>query len=314
MAAITFADVLTDQRVAEELNGEYFRIAANRDALPSHPALRYAGDFYGLGTLSRKVPYLGVDGHDLPAAYAEGVSVVDSVIADTTISLSVSRYSRAHAATDIVRYTDTLGVFNAGAFAQRAVTDHVLRLTDLIANLVDGFSNSITTTGVDLSIATVAAALILLETGAKQAISEGQAMAVLHTQQMGDFRTALITAAGGALQYAVPEERLKLMGTGYQGRFLGIDWFANGMVPTANASADRAGGIFLNGAILWSDMSQVADGADSAVIGNKILFERERTARSATSAYISHSYLGASLGLDSSVLGHQLGVSVISDA
>ena len=314
MAQITFADVLTDQRVAEILNAEYFRLAKDRNALPQHPALIYAKDFYGTGTLSLKIPFLGLDGYDLPTQVAEGASVGDSTVTDTTVSLSIARYSKAYNPTDVTRFTDSLGVFNAAQFAQDAVLSHQLRLTDVIANLTDGFNASVGTTTVNLSIATVASAIATLEVASHAALPIGSVMGILHGDQAGDFRTDLISNAGGALQYNVPPERLRIMGNGYTGQFLGIDWFTSDYVPTANAGADRAGAIFIRGAVLWGDMSQVADSADSVVIGNKVLFERERNARGAATAYISHSYLGATLGVDSSALGHRYGVTIVSDA
>lgn len=311
---ITYADVLTDQRVTEILNGEYLRLAADRENFLNHPALVYAGDFAGLGTLTRKIPYLGVDGYDLPEALAEGAQVTDSEILDRQVTITVGRFSRAHSATDVTRFTDSLGVFNAARFAQDAMVSHPLRLVDLIANLVDGFSANVTTSGVNLTAATYVSAFTLLEIGSLKPIGAGEAMCILHPTQLADLRDNLLSSAGGALQYNVPADRLTIKGVGYSGSFLGVDLFSSSRIPSANAGADRAGGMFLRGAVLWSDMSQTADSADSVVIGNKILFERERNARGATSSYISHSYLGATLGYDSaSAPQHQLGVSIITD-
>ena len=90
----------------------------------------------------------------------------------------------------------------------------------------------------------------------------------------------------------------------------GADVFTSTYVPTANSSADRAGGVFGRGAIVWADGTIVNDDptGQSMVIGGKILFERARTAKSGLTAYVSHRYLGAAEGVD------LCGVSIITDA
>lgn len=314
MAAITFSDVLTDQRVSEILNAEWLRLAKDPNALPNHQAIRYVRDFAGAGTLTLKIPAVGFMGYDLPDAVAEGAAVTDSTITDSQVTLTVARYSKKYSPTDVVKFTDSLGIFNAASFAQDAMRSHLLKLTDLIANVTDGFNATAGTTTQNLSIATVAGAIATLEANAHQSIPVGAALAVLHPDQWGDFRTDLISNAGGALQYHVPPEKLRIMGPGYAGEFLGIDWVVSDYVPTANAGADRAGAIFLPGSVLWGDMSQYADAADSVVIGNKILFERTRNADAAVTSFVSHSYLGVTLGIDSSALNHRLGITIISDA
>lgn len=312
MATTAYADVLTDQRVAEILNGAYMRLAADRNALPNHPALAYGGDFAGLGTMGRKVALVGIDGYDLATAVAEGASIVPQAVSDQQFSLTISRYGKAYEATDQVRFTDSLGVFNAAAFAADANTTRQLKLTDLIARLVGGFSRSVSNTGVDLSVANILTAITELEIGSQASIVPGQAMGVLHTQQMADFRSAWATSTSGGIQWLVDPADLAVRGTGYRGNYFGVDWYASAYVPTANAGADRAGGIFLNGGIFWSDMSVQADSADEIVIGQKILFGRVRQNLSGVTAYSSQFYLGATRGYDTAP--HQMGVSIVSDA
>jgi hypothetical protein len=134
-------------------------------------------------------------------------------------------------------------------------------------------------------------------------------MFVGHTQQLGDLRTAMSTV-GGAIQWYLPSQQLlPIRGGGYRGRYMGVDLFASPQVPTANAGADRAGGMFVRGAVLWADMSVEMDSdLNQIVIGNKVLFERARTAKSRLTDFVSSVYFGVSKGID------LLGVSVITDA
>lgn len=309
---IAFADVLTDQRVAEILSAEYMRLAADRAALPQHPALVYGGDFAGSGALTRKIALVGLDGYDLPAAYAEGASIVPQALADQQFTMTVARYGKAYEPTDAVRFTDPLGVFNPARLAEDAVQSFLMRLTNLIANLVGGFGRAAaTTSGTNLSVATFLTAIADLEIGSLMSIPEGAAMSVLHTQQAADLRDSFATATAGAVQWLVKEEDLRIKGLGYRGRVFGVDLFASSHVPSTNVGADRAGGIFLQGGIAWADMSVEPSDANAIAIANKILFERSRTAAAGTTAYVSQGYLGATRGYDTAP--HQMGAAIITD-
>lgn len=309
---ISFSDVLADQRLSEILSGEYLRLAADRSALQQHPALVYGGDFAGLGAMTRKIPLVGLDGYDLPSAIAEGASIVPAALADQSFTLSISRYGKAYAPTDAVRFTDPLGVFDPARLAEDAVQSFLMRLTNLIAVLSGGFSRAAaTTSGTNLSIATFLVGIADLEVGSLMAIPEGAAMGVLHTQQAADLRDSMATATSGAIQWNVTPEDLRIKGSGYRGRVFGVDVFASSHVPSANAGADRAGGIFLRGGIAWADMSVVPADTNEIAIGGKILFSRVRDALAGTTSYASQGYLGATRGYDTAP--HQMGAAIITD-
>ena len=314
MAITAYADVLTDHRVAEVLSTEYLLLAADRAALPNHPALLFGGDFTGMGALSRKIPLIGLMGYDLPAQVAEGASIVPQAVADQQISLSVARYGKAYAATDLVRYSDGLGIFNASKFAADAIVSQSAAMTNLIASLVGGFTRTAGASGVDLSIANILSAITELEIGSQASISPtgGQVMGVLHTQQAADFRSAWATSTSGGIQWLVKEADLAIRGNGYMGNMFGVDWFISGRVPTANAGADRAGGIFMRGGIVWGDAQVAPDGADEIAIGNKVLFGKVRDTLAATTTYASQFYIGATRGYDTAP--HQFGVAIVTDA
>lgn len=318
MATTVFSDILTDQRLAEVITQDYLLLAADRNALPNHPALYYAGDFAGsnagvaAGSV-RKVPILGLDGFDLPDTLGEGAAITPGQITDQQFSLSVARKGKAYQPSDEVRFTDGLGVFNSATFARDALVSHSLALTDLLAGLVGGFSTSQSTTGVDLTVAVFLASLTSLEIASSGTFGPGQVMGVLHTVQVGDLRTSFATATAGALQWApVAQEMAMIRGAGYRGQLFGVDLFASAYVPTANAGADRAGGIFARGGIAWADMTPSAETADQVVLGDKILFERGRDELRGLTSYVSTSWLGATRGYDTAP--HQMGCSIVSDA
>lgn len=318
MASTLFADILTDQRLAEVITQDYLLLADDRNALPNHPALYNAGDFAGSGagasaSSTRKVPILGLAGYDLPATVAEGAAIVPSQITDQQFTISVARGGKSYQPSDEVRFTDSLGVYNTAAFAADAMMSHNLRLTNAIAALVGGFGTSQSTTGVDLTVAVFLAAIGDLERVSSGSFAPGDVMGVLHTQQVSDLRSSFGTATAGALQWAAIAQTMQVIrGTGYRGQLFGVDLFASAYVPTANAAADRAGGIFCRGGIAYATMTPTADTADQVVIGGNILFERERSGAEGLTSYISASWLGTTRGYDTAP--HQMGVSIITDA
>lgn len=308
MNNITYASI-ADLRVSQILSADFLQMVADRNALPNHPALHYAGDLFGRGTDTIKIPHNSLPGYDALIQTADGSAVGNTAFVDGSTTISVARYSKSYAPTDLAKFSSPSGEFAPGRFAEDAILSGALNLTDLIANLVDGFSNTVGATGVDLSLANWLAGLGLLEVTCQGAIGEGAVMAVLHTQQVSDLRTAIGTNAAGALQWYPPSmDQLVIRGNGYRGRYMGVDIFASSRVPTANAGADRAGGLFVKGAICWADMGVQAEGPMQLAIGGKVLFEVDRDAPAGITKYVSHAYQGASEGIDA------YGVSVITDA
>lgn len=296
-----------DLALAEAISAEYLLLLADRMALPNHPALYDAGDLAGARSNTIKVPHVGLMGYDVPtSATTDGSAVANTALTDGSTTIAIARYSKSYEASDLARIAAN-GIVNEAAMALDAVVTGALALTSLIANLVDNFSSTVGTSGVDATFANFLDAVTALEVAKVQ----GPFMAVLHPVQWGDLRKDLAVNAGGAVQFSpAAQAAINVRGIGYQGQLAGVDVFTSTFVPTANAGADRAGGIFGRGAILWASgtIPPTAGDPNQMNIGNKVLFERVRTGKSGLTAYVSHVYLGASEGIDA------CGVSVITDA
>lgn len=316
MATTLFSDVFTDQRVAAVLAGDFELLAADRNRLPSHPALLYAGDFAGSGagrdsSSVKRISLLGLMGYDVPAPVAEGAAIVPQRVADQQATVYVTRRGKAYEPSDEVRFTDPFGAYSTGSFASDAVISHDLALTNSIAAIVGGFSLAETTSGTNLTVATFLSAMGQLEAGSQASVAPGMVMSVLYPQQIGDLRDNFATATAGALQWSpAAQDMMRLMGAGYIGRLFGVDLFSSLYVPTATAGADSAGGMFTRTGVVWADMTPSADMADQVVLG-KTLFERARNGLNGTTAYISASWHGVARGYDTAP--HRMGVSVITD-
>lgn len=295
-----------DLVVAEALTNAYILLAAERNALPNHPALMYVGDI-GVGARSNtlKVSHAGLMGYDLLASTGDGSAVANTALTDGSSTVAVARYSKSYEASDLARMTAG-GLVNIDMMAMDAVLSGALTLSSLVANLVDNFSTVVGTSGVNATAANFLDAI----TANEIAHTPGPLLAVLHPVQWGDIRSDLAINTGGALQFMpATAELIAFRGTGFVGSLAGVDVITSTFVPTANAGADRAGGMFGRGALLWADGTIPTEGdPNQVVIAGKVLFERVRAGKSGLTAYVSHRYLGVVEGIDG------FGVSIVTDA
>lgn len=306
MATVTYASI-ADLRTAEALSGMVIQLLAARDALPNHPALFYAGSASGTGSAVVKVPHVGLDGYDRLATVADGALLTASAITDGATTITVARKSKAYAPTDLARLTGPDGQFDASAFATDAVRAASATLVELVADVTDGFTANVGASGVNLTIAVFLEAKAVLE----NANVPGPYLCILHPQQWADLISDIATnASNGSVVFdPASPAAIATLGNGFKGDLFGVQVFTSTLVPTANAGADRAGGMFGRGAVMWCDAEPVIDHPESQILlGGKILFERSREALYGLTNYVTSAYMGVSMGIDAA------GVSIFSDA
>lgn len=303
---------LADLFVSETVDGDFLMLLADRDALPEHPALFGLRPVDASGSMTRKVPHLGLMGYDLPDQAGEGSIVPIKQIADGSSTVVAVRYSKAYDSSDAVRMIQQADMVGINPLAADAMVSRANRLTDLIADVIDGFTvQDGPGSGVDLTVASC------LSTAGALAVNNvpGGAgyMGVLHGQQWRDLIVDSGTGLGGGVQERNGSLAAMsiLRGGSFLQNWLGIDWFRSNRVKTIDAGANRAGAVFGRGGVLWMEgLHQGVDlnPADSFLLGGgRVLFERDRTKRAAVNAYVMHTYLGASLGV-------QAGITLKSDA
>jgi hypothetical protein len=122
------------------------------------------------------------------------------------------------------------------------------------------------------------------------------------------MRDAIRTATGTIAFDPSSPEQLAKRGTGFKGNLYGVDIFVSNKIPTANAGADYAGGVFGRGAVLWADASIPMDPSVIGVNAGKVMLEFDRNAASAITSFVSNFYLGTAEGDDAR------GAALITDA
>lgn len=298
---------ISDLRTAEVITTEAIRLQTAREQLPNHPVLRagYQGTVNGSGSATKKIPHIGSDGYDIMAPANDGATVSPTDPTDDSTTVTVARQSLAYEPTDLARMTGRQGQFDATYFAGWMLAGRNQRLITMIAALATGYSNTVGTSGSDMTAAN------FLDAKAQLAINdtEGDLLCILHPRQYYDFLNDLNNNASGTLQYEMAAQDLRdRVGNGYQGRFAGVDVWTSTRVGTANAGADRAGMMLGPGALAWMDGVPRVDLPGQQTLIDKVLYEIARSAYAGKTGFVGHAYLGVAEALDGA------GVGIITDA
>ena len=314
MADEILYSLVTDLQIpAALLAAQVILLAADRNMLPAHAALTYAGDVSGSGSAVFKIPTLGFMGYNGLASTAENASNANTALTDGSITITVGRYSKQYQVGDLAWIAGG-AMPSLESFVMDAAVSAGCQILDLHANLVDNFATTAGASGVNATVANFLDAITGLELN--NVTGRSPIMAILHPRQWADIRNDIALSVGGTVQ--VTPGMQDLVGakqTNYMGNLLGVDVFTTTRVPTANGGADRAGGLFVKGAICWATGSvPMLPGVPimrfpiPGAPGGMASLELDRTGNTSLTQAITNAYLGASEGID------VCGVSLITDA
>ena len=175
------------------------------------------------------------------AALTEGTEVANTALTTSKVTGTAAEVGIMATITDVLEVSDIAAAHGARLKQLgRSIADKVD--TDITA-LFASFSNTVGTTTVDLTLANILSAIYTLEA----ANAPKPYVGCFHPVQISDMRTALETNANSPFQsqgIQAGTNELGPAGNGYAGSWFGIPLYFSTNVPTANAAADRAGGIF----------------------------------------------------------------------
>ena len=198
------------------------------------------------GSTAVQVPVISW-GADAMVSIAENASVSNTGLTTTAATLTLARQALRRQVSDLAQAT-AQGVpldVTVDNIATDMVSAWNKRGTTMLTALASGFSNSVGSTGVDLSVTNFYAAIFSLQLTA----NSGQFVAVLHNQQINDLMSSLRSETGPGQYLAATQEMLTAKGPGYKGQLFGVDIFGSNTVATANAGADYLGMMFAPQAI-----------------------------------------------------------------
>lgn len=248
------------------------------------------------GSTAVQVPVISW-GADAMASVAENASVSNTGLTTTAATLTLARQALRRQVSDLAQAT-AQGV-PLDVTIDNIATDMVAawnkRGTAMIGALASGFSNSVGSTGVDLSVTTFYNAIFSLQLTA----NSGQFVAILHNQQINDLMSS-IRGEGGAIQYRADAQGvLSTKGVAARFRFLEVDFYQSSRVATANAGADRQGAMFSAGAFGYKlgNVDEIinqgmVNPADILIRSPEMFVERSRDAANGLSKMILNFYPG----------------------
>lgn len=177
------------------------------------------------------------------AGVSQGVEATNTALTSASVTIQASEIAFQATITDVLEVTDIPAAHGARLRQiGRAMAD---KLDVDICALFSGFSSSVGTTTVDLSLANILDAIFTLENA--DAAQTGPIVGVLHPRQVADIRNALDAEAGIAYE-GIAGFRASNLGPmpapGFAGAWYNIPFWSSTNVPTANLGADRSGGIF----------------------------------------------------------------------
>lgn len=221
-------------------------------------------DISALATLTLNVPVW--------TALAAGAVAEDNDLSNTALSTSYVALTASEVGVmillkDKLTYSDILGNIDAyAAQLGKALADKVD--TDLAA-LFAGFSQTVGSTGVNITEANFLEAIYTLEAGD----APKPYVSVLHPIQVHDLRGALASSAA-SLHSLMRSADLNSNTKGFAYNLYNVDVYESTNVATANTAADRAGAMFSKGealGIAWKKAANTELQRDASARGTEVV-------------------------------------------
>lgn len=272
-------------------------------SLINHPAILKVNA--APGSTAVQVPVISW-GADAMASVAENASVSNTGLTTTAATITLARQALRRQISDLAQAT-AQGVpldVTVDNIATDMVSAWNKRGTTMLTALASGFSNSVGSTGVDLSVTNFYAAIFSLQLTA----NSGQFVAVLHNQQINDLMSSLRSETGPGQYLAATQEMLVAKGPGFKGQLFGVDIFGSNTVATANAGADYLGMMFAPNAIgmAMASVSPVM-GATTTQPASPVTVEFERDASNGSTIIVGSVLAGVA------EIDDAKGVGILSD-
>lgn len=294
MANIDFAALSGNARVSAVLHRMIELKLADRAELYKAPVFLNFGSLNGSGSSALQVPVVGLAGTDLMAAVGDGSSVSNTSITSSAATITIARQALRYDITDLANATNPLaGGMGVGVegLAESMAIAFGMRLTQMIAALSSGLSQSVGSTGVALSVATFFDAIYKMQLSS----NDGTFAAVLAPQQINHLINSLRSETGPGQYVAATQDQIAAKGQGFRGNLFGVDLYVSSTVPTANAGADRLGMMVATGCIGYATGTAAPiQGAGGIILpaGSQVVVELERDAASGLTKIVGSSFAG----------------------
>ena len=304
---VYFSGLSGNARLAAILNQAVVTKLTDTASLVNHPSILQLRSMNGSGSTVVQVPVVSW-GANAMTAVAENASVSNTALTTTNVNVTIARQALRRQISDLAQLTAT-GIpldVSVDSLALDLVAAYNKRVTAMLGDLASGFSTSVGSTGVDLTVTNFYAAIFGLQLNS----ADGIFTAVLHPVQVNDLISSLRSEVGPGQYLATSQDQVQAKGPGFRGNLFGVDVFssANG-INTANAGADRLGMMIAPGAIAVATATAAPImGSETIIPQSPIVVEFERDASNGSTIIVGSAFVGVA------EIDDLKGIGILSDA
>jgi len=305
MSTIDYSQ-LGNLRLAAMIENEVRAVLADMASIRNTGALLFAGDVAGIGSKVMRMRYADWGAAQPFASATDGAEVLGATLTPSTVDITVGRSALRYDITDLAAMTG-LGIdIDPFTIAQKMAMSAEARINQIICATFTAASNSVGTSGVDMSVDDFYDAMFQLESES----NNGEFYCILHPQQLSDLRDSLRSESNNALAFSpATEDMLAIKGQGFAGRFGGVDIFKSSFVN--EVTGDKVGAMMSRGGIAYAvgtPRPLAGAGVEIRPAGTPVVVAFQRDESKGLTEVMGHLYCGAAITEDARI------VKIVTDA
>jgi hypothetical protein len=301
----TYAD-LGNLRLAAMVENEVRAVLADMASIRNTGALLFAGDVAGIGSKSMRLRFADWGAERPFATATDGADVTATAITPSTVDVTVGRSALRYDITDLASMTGLGLDIDPFSIAQKMAMSAEARINQIITATFASATNSVGTSGVDMSVDDFYDAMFQLESES----NNGEFYCILHPQQLSDLRDSLRSESNNALAFSpATEDMLSIKGQGFAGRFGGVDIFKSAYVT--EATGNKIGAMMSRGGVAYAvgtPRPLAGAGVEIRPAGTPVVVAFQRDESAGLTEVMGHLYCGASIAEDKRI------VKIVTDA
>ena len=305
MAITNYAN-LGDLRLSAMIENEVRAIMADQASIRNSGALLFMGDVAGIGSDSLRMRYANWGAATPFATASDGADVSEATLTPSTVDITVGRSALRYDITDLAAMTGLGMDIDPFSLAGKMAMSAEARINSIITATFASATNSVGTSGVDMSVDDFYDAMFQLESVS----NNGEFYCILHPQQLSDLRDSLRSESNNALAFSpATEEMLNIKGQGFAGRFGGVEIFKSSYVT--EATGNKIGAMMSRGAVAYAvgtPRPLAGAGVEIRPAGTPIVIGFQRDESKGLTEVVGSLYCGAALTEDDRI------VKIVTDA
>lgn len=301
----TYSD-LGNLRLSAMIENEVRAILADMASIRQSGALLFAGDVANIGSDTLRLRYADWGAAQPFNAASDGADVSATAITESTVDITVGRSALRYDLTDLANFTGLGMDIDPFSIAAKMSLSAEARINEIVTNTFSAATNSVGTSGVDMSVDDFFDAMFQLQLEN----NDGDFVSVLHPRQLSDLQDSLRAESNNAMAFnPATAEMMKIKGQGYAGTLMGVDIFKSSYVE--ESTGNKIGAMMSAGAVAYAigtPRPLAGAGAEIRPAGTPVVVAFQRDESKGLTEIIGHLYCGASITEDARI------VKIVTDA